>query len=132
MRGDGRLSSEGLEVEVTGLTSTLRALNRAGAEAEDMRALMHALGTLVVRAARPPVVSGRLASTVRAGRAKSKAVVRAGGARTPYAGVIHYGWPARNIRPQPFLTDALHKQRPNILRQVERGLDDVLRKSQLK
>ena len=30
----------------------------------------------------------------------------------PYAGAIHWGWPARNIVGQPFLTDAAKATEP--------------------
>ena len=29
----------------------------------------------------------------------------AGGAKVPYAGPIHWGWPDRNIEPHPFIAD---------------------------
>lgn len=124
VQGDVRLRIEGLG-------KTLRAMAKAGAEAEDIRELMHSLGMIVVNAANPPVVDGNLAGTLRAGRGKTKAVVRAGGARVPYAGVIHYGWPARNIEPQPFLTDALQRTQGQILRELDTGLGDILRKANL-
>lgn len=113
-------------VTVTGLREALRDMRQAGADAEDMAALMHQLGMLVVNAATPPVQSGSLASTIRAGRGKTKAVVRAGNARVPYAGVTHYGWPARNIAPQPFLSEALQRQRAQILAELDEGLGDIL------
>jgi hypothetical protein len=40
------------------------------------------------------------------------AVVRAGGARLPYGGPIHWGWPARHLAAQPFLTDAGKQTEP--------------------
>lgn len=113
-------------VRVDGLREALRAMRDAGADAQDMAELMHQLGTLVVLAANPPVQSGALDSTVRAGRGKTKAVVRAGSRRVPYAGVIHYGWPARNIAPNPFLTEALQRQRGAVLAALDRGLGDLL------
>lgn len=128
---DGEFGSGSGRVRVGGLAKTVRALERAGADAQDMKALMHKLGMLVVNAAQPPSASGRLAATVRAGRGKTKAVVRAGGARAPYAGVIHYGWPARNIAPQPFLTNALQGKRGDVLQALDNGLGDILRKADL-
>lgn len=97
-----------------------------------MRELMHELGMLVVRAAAPPTLSGRLTGTLRAGRGKTKAVVRAGGARAPHAGVIHYGWPAHNIAAQPFLTNALQSERGDVLRALDNGLGELLKKNNLK
>lgn len=123
--------SGGVRVRVDGLRATIRRLNKAGTDAAEMRDLMHALGSIVVDAADAPNESGTLAGTVRAGRGKTKAVVRAGGARAPYAGVIHYGWPERGIQPRPFLTDALKAQHAAIFDALERGISDLLARNQL-
>lgn len=120
-----------VRVRVVGLRKALRDLGRAGADSQDMRELIHGLGMIVVRAAQPPTRTGRLQQTIRAGRGKTKAVVRAGGARAPYAGVIHYGYPARNIAPAPFLLSALQAERSDILHALEDGLAEILRKRDL-
>lgn len=130
-RADLDVATDGTRVRVEGLRTTLRAMQKAGAAAEDMKELMHSIGTLVVQAATPPVLTGRLSTTLRAGRGKTKAVVRAGGARAPYAGVVHYGWPARNIPANPFLTEALQRTRPAILQALDKGLADLLREQDL-
>jgi phage gpG-like protein len=58
-----------------------------------------------------PRVTGRLAGSIRAGRTQDAATVTA---TAVYAGVIHWGWPARNIRAHPFLTDALSAGEPTV------------------
>lgn len=131
MRDDFEVVQGDVRLRVEGLGRTIRALSKSGADAQDMKDLMHSIGTLVVRAANPPVLTGRLSTTLRAGRGKTKAVVRAGGARAPYAGVIHYGWPARNIAPNQFLTEALNRQRRNVLAALDEGLAEILRKNNL-
>lgn len=131
MANDFEFTSGAGRVRVTGVRKAVRALEAAGADAQDMRDLMHDLGNIVVQAAAPPSVSGRLAGTIRAGRGKTKAVVRAGGARAPYAGVIHYGWPARGIAAQPFLTDALRAKRSEVFRTLDGGIADILRRNDL-
>lgn len=132
MGGDDFEIAQGdVRLRVDGLGKTLRSMQRAGADADDMKDLMFTLGSIVVAAAQPPRADGTLAATLRAGRGKTKAVVRAGGARAPYAGVIHYGWPSRNIAPQPFLTDALNNTRAQILSKLDAGLADLLRKNNL-
>jgi hypothetical protein len=130
--GDFELAQGDVRLKVEGLSRTIRALSKAGADAQDMKDLMHSIGNLVVRAAKVPVLTGRLSGTVRAGRGKTKAVVRAGGARTPYAGVVHYGWPARNIEPNEFLVEALNRERGDVLQALDAGLDELLRKNNLK
>ena len=129
---DGEFGSGAGRVRIEGLAKTVRALEKAGADSQDMKDLMHALGMFVVNAADAPVLSGTLQGTIRAGRGKTKAVVRAGGARAPYAGVIHYGWPARNIQPTNFLSEALQRERGDILSALDDGLADILRKNDLK
>jgi hypothetical protein len=124
--------SGGTRVRIEGLSAVLRKLRQAGADSGEMSELMHSLGNIVVGAADVPVKSGRLKATLRAGRGKTKAVVRAGFASVPYAGVQHYGWPARNISAKPFLTDALQANQAQIFSALERGIDDLLKKNGLK
>jgi len=71
-----------------------------------------------------PRRSGDLAASIRRAKGSAtKAQVRAGKARVPYAGPIHFGWPARNIRAQPFLTDALADKRTVVLDMYTDELD---------
>ncbi len=129
---DIEYTSGGVRVRVDGLKKTLSRLNKAGTDAEDMKDLMHDLGEIVVKGATPPSgTTGALAGSIRAGRGKTKAVVRAGGAKAPYAGVIHYGWPARNIKPHPFLTDSLARRHDQIFTALEQGIDALLAKNDL-
>jgi hypothetical protein len=50
--------------------------------------------------------TGRLAGSERPAGTASAAIVRAGFASTPYAGPIHWGWPKRHIKAQPWIYDA--------------------------
>lgn len=124
---------QGLRLEVKGLSETLKALDMAGADAKDMRELMHSTGNIVVRAAMAlaPVESGRMVSTLRAGRGKTKAVVRAGNMRLPYTGVVHYGNPRRGSKASMFLVKALESKRGEALSHIEQGLKELLRKNRL-
>ena len=121
----------GVRVRVEGFGRVVRKLSAAGADAEDMRTLMHSLGQIVIDGANIPIRTGRLDTNVRSGRGKTKAVVRAGGARVPYAGVIHYGDPARGIRAQPFLTDALQARHAQVFAALEAGINDLLARNGL-
>jgi hypothetical protein len=128
---DGTFGSGPARVNVKGLNRVLRNLEKSGADATDMKDLMHEIGMIVVRAAQPPTRTGRLAGTIRAGRGKTKAVVRAGGARAPYAGVTHYGNPYRNTSAEPFLVTALRRERGAVLDALAKGIEDILRKNDL-
>lgn len=134
MAGDAiTFHDRGVSVKVEGLNRVLRKLSAAGADAENMRGLMHSLGGIVIGNAAPPVKSGALAGSLRAGKGKTKAVVRAGyNARIPYGGRVHYGDPVPGITGQPFLTDALQRSKNAVFDALERGIDDLLAKNDLK
>lgn len=130
-------------LNVKGWRRLVRDLENAGHDAQDMKTLMHEIGLIVVTAARPmaPVETGRLAASLRAGKGKTKAVVRAGGARIPYAGIVHYGTPVsyvdrrgRPVRfmPQPFIIRAFEKTRDRIYRRLFEGIGELLEKNNLK
>lgn len=132
MAGDSiEYVSGGVRVRIDGLNAVIRKMSKAGADAGEMRDLMHEVGSIVVGAAHPPVLSGATAGTLRAGRGKTKAVVRAGGARAPGTGVNHYGWPARNVHAQPFLTDALAARHAQIFTALEAGINGLLTRNNL-
>lgn len=83
-------------VYVVGLRETTRAMERAGADIEDLKDVMGEIATEATDTMRPhiPEKSGRLRATARPNRAKGKAVVTVGTARVSYAGVVR-GWAAR-------------------------------------
>lgn len=101
-------SDSSVVVKVDGLARLRRDLRKLGSDLSDLKAANAAVAALVAAAAaaRAPRRSGRLAASVRGNRAVSRATVSAGRATLPYAGPIHYGWPARGIEPQPFVHDA--------------------------
>lgn len=92
------------------LRSTLR---KAGADMTQLRDANKQAADIVTDRARgtAPRVSGRLLGSIRTGASQSSGVVRAGNNRKtaagiPYAGVIHWGWPARGIQAQPWISEA--------------------------
>lgn len=119
-------------IRVDGLRELNARLRAAGDDSQDMPDLMHRLGTIVITNARPPADSGELAGTLRAGRGRTKAVVRAGYAkRGGHAGVVHYGDPHRGHRAQPFLVDALRRSQTQLITELEAGIGQILRKNNL-
>ena len=73
-----------------------------------------------------PRRSGRLARSIGTQASQTSAFVKAGtAARVPYAGPIHFGWPKRNIRPQPFLYEALDKRIGEVRRAYEKNLGKI-------
>lgn len=133
MAVSGNLGSGDLHVRVTGLRETLRALQDAGTDAQDLKDVMQALAGIVVTAAVPRTrkVSGAMADSIRPGGGKTKAVVRMGRKSVPYAGVQHYGWPAHNITPDLSLVEALQATRNQVVAELDRSLGDLLARHDL-
>lgn len=117
-------------VEVVGARRLRRTLRDADGDLADMQRVHHAVASIVAAAAAAgaPRRTGTLASTVRPGKAASRAVVRAGFKRVPYAGPIHWGWPARNITAQPFLVDAAHTTEPRWITKYQSEVNRILQR----
>ena len=115
-------------VEVKGLRETVRTLERFGVQVADLKAAFKRIGNLVVNEAKilAPHRSGRLEGSIKASNTKNKSVVRAGSARVPYAGVIHYGG-YNNIKPQPFLTSALAAKQGEATEALDTELKGLIR-----
>lgn len=92
--------------QVEGARELRRALKAAGVSVQDLKDVNLEVAEIVKAASQPPRVTGRLAASERAAGTQAAAIVRAGGARLRYAAPIHWGWPARNIKAQPFISEA--------------------------
>lgn len=97
-------------VYVQGLREITAGLVKAGVDLEDLKDVMGQIATRATETMRPhiPTRSGALRASARGNRAKGKAVVTIGKARTPYAGPIQYGWARRNIRPARYVEATDH------------------------
>jgi len=95
-------------VEVRGAKELRKTLKAAGDDLGDLKAAHQAVGNMVVNVARglAPVRSGALAGSIRATRLAGGVSIKAGSGSIRYAGPIHWGWPARNIAANPFLSTA--------------------------
>lgn len=115
-------------VRVDGARQLRRNLKRAGADLDDLKEVHAAVAEYVAvrAAAAAPRRTGRLAGTVRGNRARARATVSAGRASVPYAGPIHWGWPARGIREQPWIADAARALEPQWTGMYEQGVARVL------
>lgn len=119
------------QVTVEGLPELRRQLRQLVGDVADLKAAHAAAASTVAAAAssRAPRRSGKLAASVRGNKAASRASVMAGGARLPYAGPIHYGWPARGIEARPFISEAAQATEavwlPAYERAVQAAVDKV-------
>lgn len=116
--------------KVTGLNAVVRDLKAMGVEVDDLKTAFSKIAArgAAEAAAAAPAASGRLRTTIRGNRAKSKAVVAAGRASVPYAGPINYGWPARNIAATGFMQTADQRMRPIALDLLEQEINHTIRK----
>ncbi|GAA3342980.1 hypothetical protein GCM10017714_33650 [Curtobacterium pusillum] len=95
-------------VQVDGARKLRATLKAAGDDLTDLKAAHREAAEIAARASAalaPVGPTGRLQRTIRASGTKTAGVIRAGTARVPYAPVIHWGWPKRRIKAQPFLSD---------------------------
>jgi hypothetical protein len=100
---------------------------------------------IVYTAALPhtPVDTGALKASMRTLASKRRGAVAAGNGRVgklkstgrrnpnavPYAGPVHWGWPARNIRPQPWIWDKLTEKRGKVEVQFLADLNKIIAKA---
>lgn len=118
-------------IRVHGIRQLRRASRRvAGVSlAKEVRAANLEGARIVEAEARPNVtqVTGNLRRTLGSGATQRAGYVQMGNADIVYAGPYHFGWPARNIRPQPVLYEALDRRAEEIMSRylaaVDRALD---------
>jgi hypothetical protein len=107
----------GGKIEIDGLKETQRALREMDNELRfEMKATHLKAAQVVVDGAIRfvPFKTGALAKSIRAAATMTSGKVRVGSASVPYAGPIHFGWPARRIKPQPFIYDAIDVRRQEV------------------
>jgi hypothetical protein len=116
--------------QIEGLKEVMKDLRSLSTDSrEDMKDTHRRAGDIVAAAAKPlaPVLTGRLSSTITSSPTQYQGRVRIGrGQSVPYAGPIHFGWPARRIAPQSFVYDALDSRREEVLQTYERRMNDLI------
>lgn len=117
-------------VRVDGLNRLVRTMRRAGADLQDFKDAHAKAASIVVSAAnsRVPRRSGDLASTIRPAKQARRAIIYAGNARVKYANPIHWGWPARHIRANPFISNAAQQTEPVWTSAYFQELEDIINK----
>lgn len=104
-------------IEVEGGPRLRKALRQTSDGLADLKDAHADSADIVASEARSlvEVRTGGLLGTIRTDRRATGASVLAGRSRVPYAGVYHFGWPAHNIEPHPFLYDALDHRRDEVV-----------------
>lgn len=111
---------------VKGLRETIRSLERFGVEVADLKTALRKVGQLVGVRADQLVRrdTGTLASTIRPGNAKSKAIIRAGSSSRP----VGRFWWYPNDR---FLHDAAEQTAPAAVALLDSELRTLIRRYDL-
>ena len=93
-----------MPIKVEGARQLSRALRKAGVSIQDMKAANEKVGDVVARAATPlaPKRTGRLAATIKPGKLRSGATVKAGGGGVKYAPYVEFG--THKMGARPYLT----------------------------
>lgn len=119
-----------LRTELKGAAELRRTLRKAGQDLEDLKDANAAAAKIVEEGAvgLVPVDFGNLARSIRSSGTKTAGVVRAGSKAVPYAGPIHWGWPARNIQANPFAADAAKLTEPTWGRIYEDAVQQAIKR----
>lgn len=115
------------DVTVKGLNGVIRKMTKMGVSVQDLKTAFRKVSDNVKSEAQGRVNSrsGDLASSIRSGQAKNKAIVRAGSAKVPYAGVINYGG-YNGISAQEFLTGAAADKRSESIAMIEQEIKRLI------
>lgn len=119
-----------IKTEILGLREVQRDLRKLGDDTKtELKDTHKAAAEIVVLGAKRlvPYRTGRLADSIRALATNTSGRVRAGSASVPYAGPIHFGWPARRIAPQPFIYDAMDARVDEIRGLYDKRIEELIR-----
>lgn len=131
---EGVTADFGGQLEIEGLRQLQKALrNLTDDSRNDMKETHRRAGQIVVDAAatKVPTESGALSASMRSAPTQRQGRVRLGSAAVPYAGPVHFGWPARNIRPNPFIYEVLDGRRDEVLRLYDARISELITKYDL-
>lgn len=118
-------------VKIQGLREVQRALSDLS---DDLKNEMKGTHLEAAKAVLPeaqrlaPFRTGALSSSLRATATRTGGRIRAGSSAVPYAGPIHFGWPARRIAPQPFVYEALDPRRDEVIEVYAKKLNELITK----
>jgi hypothetical protein len=114
---------------VQGADELRRALRRMSDRLDDMEGTHASAGEKIATVARAivPRVSGALADSIEVATTPEGSAVVAGSDLVPYAGVVNYGWPERNIDAQPYLDEAQATAQEDSIDVYRERVEDLVR-----
>lgn len=120
-------------IVVKGIDELKRVINKFTNEIENDSGFNQELSSNLAQKASAvaPKQTGALASSIKGQGSNKKAQILAGGSGVPYAGVIEYGWPEKNIQAQPYLTTTVKNNMDYIVEQYEDNIKTSIKKYNL-
>ena len=118
--------------EIEGAKEMAKALRGVADGTDEFKAVHKRAADALKSGASPPRVSGKLASSGRTSGTARTGFVRYGKASVPYAGPIHFGWAARGIKANPFLTRARDRKEPAVIGIYKTGISKLQRRHGLR
>jgi hypothetical protein len=120
-------------ITVKGVKEVTDSLKKLNKDLEANLELNKELSTTLSQkaSAMAPVLTGALASSVKGNPSAEKAQILAGSAAVPYAGVIEYGWPDRNIDAQPYLNPAVNDNMGYIIEKYNDSIQKAIKQYDL-
>jgi len=125
-------------IKITGLSEVQRNLRKLSTDALDLNKTEFLetnkqVAEIVINESKKyvPVLTGALAAAIRNASTKKSAKVRAGNVGVQYAGPIHFGWPARSIKPNTFLYEAIDARKSEVANRYAELVSDLITKYDL-
>ena len=120
-------------ISIQGVKEVTDSLNKMARDLESNIELNKELSTTLSQkaSALAPKLTGALASSVVGNPSAEKAQIMAGSAAVPYAGVIEYGWPAKNREPQPYLNPAVNDNMGYIIEKYNDSIQKAIKQYNL-
>ena len=125
-------------IKVEGLSKVQRDLRKLSTDALDLNKTEFLetnkqVAEIVINETKKyvPVLTGALAAAIRNASTKKSAKVRAGNVGVQYAGPIHFGWPARSIKPNTFLYEAIDARKTEVANRYAELVSDLITKYDL-
>lgn len=120
-------------ISIQGVKEVTDSLKRMARDLESNLDLNKELSTNLSQkaSAMAPRLTGALASSVQGNPSAEKAQILAGSAAVPYAGVIEYGWPAKNKEARPYLNPAVQNNMGYIIEKYNDSIKKAIKQYDL-
>ena len=121
------------EITIQGVKEVTDSLNKLGRDLKSNLELNKELSLNLSQkaSAMAPKLTGALASSIVGNPSAEKAQILAGSAAVPYAGVIEYGWPKKNIQAQPYLTTTVNNNLGYIVAKYQNSITGMIKQYNL-